>query len=47
MDSILNFVQINDRLATAGKPTIEQFTAIKNAGYNVVIGHCQLDRKVE
>ncbi|MEP0915935.1 protein tyrosine phosphatase family protein [Leptolyngbya sp. DQ-M1] len=37
MESILNFVQINDRLATAGQPTIEQFAAIKNAGYNVVI----------
>lgn len=37
MDSILNFVQINDRLATAGQPTIEQFSEIKNAGYKVVI----------
>ncbi|MER3434199.1 MAG: phosphatase [Leptolyngbya sp. ERB_1_1] len=37
MNSILNFVQINDRLATAGQPTIEQFTAIKNAGYSVII----------
>ncbi|MBW4527823.1 MAG: protein tyrosine phosphatase family protein [Phormidium tanganyikae FI6-MK23] len=37
MASILNFVQINDRLATAGQPTIEQFTEIKNAGYDIVI----------
>lgn len=37
MQSILNFVPINNRLATAGQPTIEQFAAIKNAGYNVVI----------
>ena len=37
MQSILNFVQIRDRLATAGQPTIEQFTAIKNAGYTIVI----------
>lgn len=37
MESVLNFVQIDDRLATAGQPTIEQFTAIKNAGYTIVI----------
>lgn len=37
MEAIQNFVQINDRLATAGQPTIEQFTAIRDAGYTVVI----------
>lgn len=37
METIQNFVQINDRLATAGQPTIKQFTAIRDAGYNVVI----------
>lgn len=37
MQSIQNFVQIDDQLATAGQPTIEQFTAIRDAGYNVVI----------
>jgi len=37
METIQNFVQINDRLATAGQPTIEQFTAIRDAGYTVVI----------
>lgn len=37
MDSIQNFVQIHDRLATAGQPTPEQFTVIRNAGYSVVI----------
>ncbi len=37
MRSILNFVQIRERLATAGQPTIEQFSAIKNAGYDLVI----------
>ncbi|BAU15130.1 hypothetical protein LEP3755_56870 [Leptolyngbya sp. NIES-3755] len=37
MELIANFVQINDRLGTAGQPTIEQFTAIRDAGYTVVI----------
>lgn len=37
METIQNFVQIKDRLATAGQPTIEQFTAIRDAGYTVVI----------
>lgn len=37
MKDILNFVQIRDRLATAGQPTIEQFTQVKNAGYAIVI----------
>ncbi|MGG6267743.1 protein tyrosine phosphatase family protein [Leptolyngbya sp. AN03gr2] len=37
METIQNFVQINDRLATAGQPTIKQFTAIRDAGYTVVI----------
>lgn len=44
MEMIQNFVQIRDtcagsrgRLATAGQPTIAQFTDIKNAGYRVVI----------
>ncbi len=32
-----NFLQISDRLATAGQPTIEQYPAIAAAGYQVVI----------
>jgi protein tyrosine phosphatase (PTP) superfamily phosphohydrolase (DUF442 family) len=34
---IFNFLQISDLVATAGQPTEKQLTAIKNAGYQVVI----------
>jgi protein tyrosine phosphatase (PTP) superfamily phosphohydrolase (DUF442 family) len=34
---IVNFLQLSDRLATAGQPTIEQYPAIAAAGYQVVI----------
>ncbi|HTL87911.1 MAG TPA: protein tyrosine phosphatase family protein, partial [Leptolyngbya sp.] len=37
IESIQNFVQIRDRLATAGQPTIAQLAEIKTAGYQVVI----------
>jgi protein tyrosine phosphatase (PTP) superfamily phosphohydrolase (DUF442 family) len=37
LESIYNFLPISDRLATAGQPTEEQFAAIKEAGYQVVI----------
>jgi protein tyrosine phosphatase (PTP) superfamily phosphohydrolase (DUF442 family) len=37
LTDILNFLPINDRLATAGQPTREQFTAVKNDGYELVI----------
>jgi protein tyrosine phosphatase (PTP) superfamily phosphohydrolase (DUF442 family) len=34
---ISNFLQLSDRIATAGQPTIEQYPAIAAAGYQVVI----------
>jgi protein tyrosine phosphatase (PTP) superfamily phosphohydrolase (DUF442 family) len=34
---IVNFLQLSDRLATAGQPTIKQYPAIVAAGYQVVI----------
>jgi protein tyrosine phosphatase (PTP) superfamily phosphohydrolase (DUF442 family) len=37
IENIVNFLQISDRLATAGQPTIEQYPAIAAAGYQVVI----------
>ncbi len=37
VEQIVNFLQISDRLATAGQPTIEQYPAIAAAGYQVVI----------
>lgn len=37
IENIANFLQISDRLATAGQPTVEQYSAIVSAGYRVVI----------
>jgi uncharacterized protein (TIGR01244 family) len=37
IEDIDNFLQISDRLATAGQPTSEQYPAIVAAGYRVVI----------
>ena len=34
---IINFLQVNPNLGTAGQPRREQFTEIKAAGYEVVI----------
>jgi protein tyrosine phosphatase (PTP) superfamily phosphohydrolase (DUF442 family) len=34
---ILNFLQISGKLATAGQPTVKQFRAIADAGYETVI----------
>lgn len=35
--NIYNFLPIDERWATAGQPTVEQFAAIKAAGYKVII----------
>ena len=35
--SIINYRQLSDMLGTAGQPTREQFAAIANAGFQVVI----------
>jgi protein tyrosine phosphatase (PTP) superfamily phosphohydrolase (DUF442 family) len=37
LTEIYNFVQISDSLATAGQPTADQFAAIKQAGYQIII----------
>ncbi len=37
IENIVNFLQISDRLATAGQPTVAQYSAIVSAGYRVVI----------
>ncbi|WP_295621368.1 protein tyrosine phosphatase family protein [Chamaesiphon sp. GL140_3_metabinner_50] len=37
IENITNFLQIYDRLATAGQPTVEQYSAIVSAGYRVVV----------
>jgi protein tyrosine phosphatase (PTP) superfamily phosphohydrolase (DUF442 family) len=35
--AIINFLQISDKLSTAGQPTVEQLRAITDAGYETVI----------
>ena len=37
IENICNFLQLSNRIATAGQPTIEQYPAIAIAGYQVVI----------
>lgn len=37
IESIYNFLQISNLIATSGQPKEEQFSAIKNSGYQVVI----------
>lgn len=37
LESIYNFLQLSDTIATAGQPTADQFRLLKQAGYEVVI----------
>ena len=37
IEDIVNFLQVSDRLTTAGQPTVDQYPAIAAAGYEVVI----------
>lgn len=37
VEDILNYLAISDTIGTAGQPTPAQFTAIKAAGYDVVV----------
>jgi protein tyrosine phosphatase (PTP) superfamily phosphohydrolase (DUF442 family) len=37
MEEILNYIQINDTLSTAGQPTKKQFKQIAQAGFEVVV----------
>lgn len=37
MKDIFNFLQVSDRIATSGQPTVAQFASIANAGYRVVV----------
>jgi protein tyrosine phosphatase (PTP) superfamily phosphohydrolase (DUF442 family) len=37
IEDISNFLQLSDRIATAGQPTIDQYPAIAMAGYKIVI----------
>jgi protein tyrosine phosphatase (PTP) superfamily phosphohydrolase (DUF442 family) len=37
MEDIYNFLKISDTIATSGQPTSDQFSAIKKAGYEVIV----------
>ncbi len=37
LENIYNFLKLSDSIATSGQPTEEQFSAIKDAGYQVVL----------
>lgn len=37
IDDIKNFIRIDERVGTAGQPTAEQFQAVRDAGYEVVV----------
>ncbi|MBW4479810.1 MAG: protein tyrosine phosphatase family protein [Tolypothrix brevis GSE-NOS-MK-07-07A] len=37
MEDIYNFLKISDTIATSGQPTSKQFSAIKKAGYEVIV----------
>ena len=37
MENIYNYLKISDKLATAGQPSVEEFSHIKQAGYQLVI----------
>ncbi|MCV3217545.1 protein tyrosine phosphatase family protein [Plectonema radiosum NIES-515] len=37
MKDIYNFLKISDTVATSGQPNSEQFSAIKKAGYQVIV----------
>ncbi|RUT10304.1 hypothetical protein DSM106972_007990 [Dulcicalothrix desertica PCC 7102] len=42
-EEIYNYLQISDGIATSGQPTVEQFDAIKQAGYEVVVNLALVD----
>ena len=37
MEKIINFVLIDEQIATAGQPAVDQFALISKAGYKIVI----------
>jgi len=37
LEAIHNFLKLSDHIATAGQPSEEQFTAIKEAGYQLIV----------
>lgn len=44
VEDIFNYLQISDLIATSGQPTEPQITAIKDAGYQVLINLAPLEK---
>ena len=49
MDKIINYIQINDNIATSGQPTKKQFKQIAQEGYEIVINLavCHSEGRIE
>ncbi len=37
LENIYNYLKVSDKIATAGQPSIEQFSHIKEAGYQIIV----------
>ena len=37
LENIYNYLKISDKIATAGQPSVEEFSHIKQAGYQIVV----------
>ena len=46
-DDIYNFIRIDYRVATAGQPTAEQLSAVRDDGYQVVVNLAPVDERTE
>ncbi len=45
LEQITNFVQLTPTIGTSGQPSVDQFRAISNAGYQVIINLAMPDSK--
>ena len=43
MNDILNFYRLTDRIASAGQPSVDQFSKIREAGYSVIVNLAMSD----
>ncbi len=43
LENIYNYLKISDNIATSGQPSIEEFSYIKRAGYQVVVNLALID----
>ena len=43
LENIYNYLKISDRIATSGQPSVEEFSYIQRAGYQVVVNLALID----